>query len=210
MAMNRFSLFPGRGLPGIPGKVGGGGGAANSPANPGQAPACGVAGSAASQARKNLQKPFVVASNSVLAAGAVAAGGTVHSNFLAANVDFIATDNTFPYDVQTFGIITMISSNLAATYIEQVAILANLFWIESDQTGELARWPVLSTGLIISTEGSITSGAVAHSAYYGPEVFQQWDRYYANGTTQTLILAPTFAFTSVGPINVGVSMPAKR
>jgi hypothetical protein len=189
----------------------GGGGVMNTPAQTGPAPSCAVAASSTQNARKNLQKPFVVQSNSVLAAGAVAAAGTVHSTFLAANVpSLITTNNQFPYDVQTFGIVTIISSNIAATYIEQVALLAGLYYVESDQTGELARWPVLQTGLIVTTEGILTSGAVAHSAYYGPEVFAPWDRYYANGSTQTLVLTANIAFTSVGPINVAVTMPAKR
>lgn len=207
MAINRMGGFLNRG--GV--KPAGGGGIYNTPASTGPAPTCSIPSSSTQNARKNLQKPFVVQSNSVLAAGAVAAAGTVHSNFLAANApSVITTNNQFPYDVQTFGIVTMISANIAATFIEQVALLAGLYWVESDQTGELARWPVLQTGLIVSAEGVVTSGAVAYSAYYGPDVFAPWDRYYANGTTQTLVLTANIAFTSVGPLNVGVAMPAKR
>lgn len=176
--------------------------------NPSNAPA--GCSTQSATARRQLVKPFALSSYASIAAGAQAINTDLFDMFDAANVDFIATDNVFPYDVETFGICTLISGNLAATYTEVLAWIAGLYWVESDQTGELARWPGLSLGLIYGLSGVVTSGAAATAFQFGPESFEEWKRYYPNGSTQSLALRTTTAVTTTAAMGVGGTFVAKR
>lgn len=145
-----------------------------------------------------------------LAAGAQAINTDLADFLNSASSSDLSATGTFGFDWAAESIKAVISANLAASYVETLAVLAGLKIFERIYSSkEEAQFDLLDIATYYSITGVVTSGAAAAAVPLGAEGVE-WQAGYMAQVVYAFVLRTVRAFTSVGAIDSTLTMKGFR
>lgn len=149
------------------------------------------------------REPFTFAARVQLAAGAQAINTDLADFMAVAASSDTTTANQFAYNFDTSELNFVVSSNIAASFVETLAVICGIKVIEREfLSKEEAQYSLLDLNAIYSLSGLVTSGSAA-SVLSMPlnQVGIPWRAHYESTKQYAFVLRTVKAFTSVAALD---------